>query len=251
MVWKIHILTFNCYLPLFSTSLLMRRICIDGRYDEKVGQITTGRPSFAFFCDCGTRSQLSFLNNLITRAPCSGNWCRYSNVLNKNPSKEIFPHTSKSRSRHTFPITILARLLPKFLITKEVCSKSTSIVFPSIPYLVPALAQNFCMLHVTMYWQEIWVSCKMTNFEIFYAKAKDSGNLSRFHSTRTLVFSWMHVERMPGHGPRKMMSNSTLLPNGLSRSSLITSSLLIKAPGSVSVGQTCVFMRWNSSSIWS
>ena len=54
----------------------MRRICIYGRYDEKVGQITTGIPCFAFFCDW-TRSQLSFLNSLITRAPSSGNWCRY------------------------------------------------------------------------------------------------------------------------------------------------------------------------------
>ena len=55
----------------------MRRICIYGRYDEKVGQITTGIPCFAFFCDCATWSQLSFLNSLITRAPSSGNWCRY------------------------------------------------------------------------------------------------------------------------------------------------------------------------------
>ena len=39
---------------------------------------------------------------------------------------------------------------PKFLITKEVCSKSTSLVFPRILYLVPVLAQNFCMLHVAM-----------------------------------------------------------------------------------------------------
>ena len=71
MVWKIHILTFLFYLPLLSTGLLMRRICIYGRYDEKVGQITTGRPCIAFFCDCATRSQLSFLNSLITRAPSS------------------------------------------------------------------------------------------------------------------------------------------------------------------------------------
>ena len=45
---------------------------------------------------------------------------------------------------------ILAQLLPKYLITKEVCSTSTTIVFPRIPYLVPALAQSFCMLHVAM-----------------------------------------------------------------------------------------------------
>ena len=44
---------------------------------------------------------------------------------------------------HAFPIAILTQLLPQFLITKEVCSKSTSIVFPRIPYLVPALAQEF------------------------------------------------------------------------------------------------------------
>ena len=51
----------------------MRRICMYGRYDEKVGQITTGGPCFAFFCDCATRSQLSFLKlycrYLYTR-PC-------------------------------------------------------------------------------------------------------------------------------------------------------------------------------------
>ena len=55
-----------------------------------------------------------------------------------------------SGSPATFPIAILAQLLPKFLITKEVCSKLTSIVFPRIPYLVPALAQNFSMLHMAM-----------------------------------------------------------------------------------------------------
>ena len=33
---------------------------------------------------------------------------------------------------------------------KEVCSKPTSIIFPRIPCLVPALAQNLCMLHVAM-----------------------------------------------------------------------------------------------------
>ena len=125
---------------------------------------------------------------------------------------------TRSVASNAFPIAILAQLLPKFLITKEVCSKLTSIVFPRIPYLVPALAQNFCMLHVAMYWQEISVSCKMTNLEIFYAKAPNSGNLSHFHGTRTLILSWMHVKHMPGNGPRKRMSSSTLFPNGLSRS---------------------------------
>ena len=70
-----------------------------------------------------------------------------SNILNQ---KVIFPHTFKRSSRHVFPIAILAQLLPKLLTTKEVCSKSTSIVFPRIPYLVPALAHSFCMLHVAM-----------------------------------------------------------------------------------------------------
>ena len=74
-VWfeKFIYLLFYFYLPLLPTSLLMRRICIYGRYDEKVGQITTGMTCFAFFCDCATRSQLSFFNSLITRAPSSGN----------------------------------------------------------------------------------------------------------------------------------------------------------------------------------
>ena len=78
-VWfeKIIYQLFYFYLPLLSTGLLMRRICIYGRYDEKVWQITTGIPCFAFFGDCATRSQLSFLNSLITRAPSSVNCCRY------------------------------------------------------------------------------------------------------------------------------------------------------------------------------
>ena len=43
----------------------------------KSGQITTRIPCFAFFCDCATLSQISFLNSIITRAPYGGNWCRY------------------------------------------------------------------------------------------------------------------------------------------------------------------------------
>ena len=43
----------------------------------------------------------------------------------------------------------------------------------------------------------------MTNLEIFYANAQNSGNLSHFHGTRTLILSWMHVKRIPGNGPRK------------------------------------------------
>ena len=54
----------------------------------------------------------------------------------------------------------------------------------------------------------------MKNVEIFYAKAQNSGNLSHFHGTRTLILSWMHVKRLPGNGPRKRMSNSTPFPNG-------------------------------------
>ena len=81
MVWKIHILTLLFLSPISLHNLLMQRIWIYGRYDEKVGQITTEIPCFAFFCDCATRSQLSFLNSLITRAPSSGNWCRYKRRL--------------------------------------------------------------------------------------------------------------------------------------------------------------------------
>ena len=74
----------------------------------------------------------------------------FSNILNQKSVQSNIPHTFKTMSHHAFPIAILAQLLPKFLITKEVCSKLTSIVFPRIPYLEPALAQNFCMLHVAM-----------------------------------------------------------------------------------------------------
>ena len=74
----------------------------------------------------------------------------FSNILNQKSVQSNIPPYFQTRSHHAFPIAILAQLLPNFLITKEVCSKSTSIVFPRIPYLVPALAQNFCMLHVAM-----------------------------------------------------------------------------------------------------
>ena len=57
----------------------------------------------------------------------------------------------------------------------------------------------------------------MKNLEIFYTKARNSGNLSHVYGTRTLILSWMHVKCMPGNGPRKRMSNLTLFPNGLSR----------------------------------
>ena len=39
----------------------------------------------------------------------------------------------------------------------------------------------------------------------FTQRALNSGNLSHFHGTRTLILSWMHVKRMPGNGPRKRM----------------------------------------------
>ena len=64
----------------------------------------------------------------------------------------------------------------------------------------------------------IWDLNFSFNLEIFYAKVPNSGNLSHFHGTRTLILSWMHVKHMPGNGPRKRMSSSTLFPNGLSRS---------------------------------
>ena len=75
----------------------------------------------------------------------------FSNILNQKSVQSNSPHTFKTRSRHAFPIAILAQLLPNFFITKAVCSKSTSIVFPRIPYLVPALAQSFFMLYMTMF----------------------------------------------------------------------------------------------------
>ena len=58
----------------------MRRIWIYGRNDEKVGQITTGILCFAFFCDCATRSQLSFLRRLRSIAALAAHrdhfvWC--------------------------------------------------------------------------------------------------------------------------------------------------------------------------------
>ena len=58
-----------------------------------------------------------------------------SNILNQKSVQsniKAFPNTFKTRSHHAFSIAILAQLLPKFC------------------YVVPALAQNFCMLHVAM-----------------------------------------------------------------------------------------------------
>ena len=66
-----------------------------------------------------------------------------SNILNQNPSKVIFHHTLQTRSRHAFSIAILVQMLPTFLITERVCSKSTSIVFPRTHFLVLALALSF------------------------------------------------------------------------------------------------------------
>ena len=74
----------------------------------------------------------------------------FSNILNQNQFKVIFLHTLNTRSRHAFLIAKQVRLLPKFSTTKQVCSNSTSKVFLRIPYLVPALAQSFCMLHVVI-----------------------------------------------------------------------------------------------------
>ena len=136
----------------------------------------------------------------------------------KNPSKVIFFHTLNIRSRHAFLIAIHVRLLPKFSTTKQVCSKSTSKVFLRIPYLVPALALSFVMLHVAILWQGISILYVMTNYEIFYARDRNIGNLSHFHGTRTSILSWMHAKRTPDGGRRKKMSNSTLFLSGLSRS---------------------------------
>ena len=88
-----------------------------------------------------------------------------NNILNqnKNPSKVIFLHTLKIRSRHAFHIAIQVRLLPKFSTTKKIYSKSTSKVFLRFPYLVPALVLSFFMLHVVISWQVISISYKMTN----------------------------------------------------------------------------------------
>ena len=58
----------------------------------------------------------------------------------------------------------------------------------------------------------------MTNYEIFYARDRNIGNLSHFHGTRTSTLSWMHAKRTPDGGRRKKMSNSTLFLSGLSRS---------------------------------
>ena len=48
----------------------------------------------------------------------------------------------------------------------------------------------------------------MTNYEIFYARDRNIGNLSHFHGTRTST--WVHAKRTPDSGRRKKMSNSTL-----------------------------------------
>ena len=68
-----------------------------------------------------------------------------SNILNQKSVQSYIPPYFQNKDS-----PCIAQLLPKILITKEVCSKSTSIVFPTIPYIVPALPQSFLMLHVAM-----------------------------------------------------------------------------------------------------
>ena len=136
-------------------------------------------------------------------------------------SCRIFPDYALRISLGTFSTLLIAievRLLQKLSTTKQVCSKSTSKVFLRIPYLVPALALSFFMLHVAIYWQVISISYEMTNYEIFYARDRSIENLSHFHGTRTSTLSWTHAKRTPDGGPRKRTSNSTLFLSGLSRS---------------------------------
>ena len=69
-------------------------------------------------------------------------------IIGNNPDWQVL--TSRIVWKCAFHLTKTWIYNIKYLITKEVCSKSTSIVFPRIPYLIPALAQSFCMLHVAM-----------------------------------------------------------------------------------------------------
>ena len=96
------------------------------------------------------------------------------NIMNQKSVQSNITKTFKTRSRHAFPIAILAQLLPKILITKGVCSKSTSIVFPRIHYLVHALAQSLYAPcgHIL---KEISVSCKMKKIEIFKRRSEIQG----------------------------------------------------------------------------
>ena len=43
---------------------------------------------------------------------------------------------------------------------------------------------------------------------MFCARARNTGNLFHFHSTRILISSWTRVRSMPDGGPRKRMSKS-------------------------------------------
>ena len=65
-----------------------------------------GNPNFVNTLPLYTFLKIKFANKGIDAL-------NLSNILNKNPSKVIFSHTFKTRSRHVFPIGILAQLLPK------------------------------------------------------------------------------------------------------------------------------------------
>ena len=74
----------------------------------------------------------------------------FSNILNQKSVQSNIPPYFQNKESPCISYSYTRSVASKILITKEVCSKLTSIVFPRIPYLVPALAQNFCMLYVAM-----------------------------------------------------------------------------------------------------
>ena len=83
-------------------------------------------------------------------------------------------------------------------------------VFDSLfqnPCLVPALAQSFFILHVTIQYHDLNI-VRNDNLEVFYIKARNLENLSHFHITRIFIWSSTHVKRMPTGGPKKRMLKS-------------------------------------------
>ena len=74
----------------------------------------------------------------------------FSNILNQKSVQSNIPPYFQNKESPCISYSYTRSVASKILITREVCSKSTSIFFPRIPYLALALAQNFCMLHVAM-----------------------------------------------------------------------------------------------------
>ena len=125
----------------------------------------------------GDLLMLQLLRPVFPKAPC------LSRFFTLNTSWYFLDIAFKTRSHLMFSNLYQFVCFQKKIITKEVCSKTTSMVFPRIPYCVLALAQSFCMSNVVMCFickylqekkKEIWPS-PMTKTPIPTENSKTKG----------------------------------------------------------------------------